>query len=253
MIAGRPFIALLLLCALSACAGGTPITEWRHGDTREEALICIPKGEPPFPAVVFNHGGVVDNHGLEGAAFKGYDLRGICEAFSQSGFLAFMPIRRGGLQGHGEDHLRLVGHAFAAVKARADVDSTRISVAGFSRGGLLTFLAAVRVKEPIVQSFVCLAPAPGKPGVLQDGLSRVDAIKAPVLVMVEQGDQAIVIEVVDQMETALLAAGKPHKIVRYDRGNGHALFMTASYFWPDLISFLRNPEQEVDTPKTVTD
>lgn len=230
---------LLSLLAAPSC-GGISITSWHHGDLSGNALICTPKGTSPFPAVVYSHGLVVDKHGILGAANRGYDLSGICRALADDGFLAFLPIRRSGL-GKLEGHLSEVLDALAAVKARPDVDRNKVSVAGFSRGGLLSLMASVRGVS--AQSFVLLAPAPGA-GTFRKELGLVHKIGAPMLAMVERSDSPAITKNVDLRENALQAAGKPHKVMRYDGGEGHALFATAGYYWPDLIRFLRDPTED---------
>jgi len=239
MTTTRALTAVLLFCALSACSN-VPVSEWHHGDIAGRALVCVPEGAPPFPAVVFNHGLIVEQHGLEGAGAKGYDLRGICTAFSDSGFLAFMPIRRTNYR----EQLDEVVAALAAVKARPDVDPDRVALAGFSRGGFLTLMASVRGAD--AQSFVLLAPAPGGSNAFQNNLRYVRRIDAPVLAMVERSDDSFIVRNVDELEDALQAADKPHKIIRYDGGEGHALFFSARYYWPDLIEFLRDPFENLD-------
>lgn len=232
----RASAVCLLFCALSACVT-VPVSDWQHGDTKGGALVCVPEGEPPFPAVVYNHGLIVDQKGLDGAAARGYDLRGLCQAFAESRVLAFMPIRRSSYR----DQLKEVEAALAATRARPDVDPGRVSLAGFSRGGFLTFLASIRGAE--AQSFVLLAPAPGQDQAFLKGLRHVGRIGSPVLAMVERSDDTFITNNVDRLEDALRAADKPHTVIRYDGGEGHALFFTPRYYWPDLIDFLRDPAQ----------
>ena len=42
-----------------------------------------------------------------------------------------------------------------------------------------------------------------------------------------------------EAHAAYLAANKNIKVVRYDRGGGHALFYDLGYWWDDLRAFLR--------------
>ena len=57
------------------------------------ALECRPKGDGPFPVVVYNHGSIVDAVGLARARQIGNKLDEICSALAQDGFVAFFPIR----------------------------------------------------------------------------------------------------------------------------------------------------------------
>ena len=61
--------------------------------------------------------------------------------------------------------------------------------------------------------------------------------------MVERNDDNVIHRNVDALEKALRSAGKPHRVIRYDKGGGHELFFTADYYWSDLIRFLREPTE----------
>ncbi|MCP5368807.1 MAG: dienelactone hydrolase family protein [Hyphomicrobiales bacterium] len=227
---------LVLLAALAAC-NATGLTEWRQGGTAGRAMVCKPEGAGPFPAVVYNHGLIVDRDGLSAASGKGYDMAGMCRALAGEGILAFFPVRASGL-GHLRNHLTEVEAALEAVRARPDVDPNRVVLAGFSRGGLLTMVAAARGAS--ARAFVIMAPAPGR-GMFDRVVPRAAGIAAPVLVMVEAGDSADIRGNVDSLEAALRGGRVPHRVIRYDRGGGHKLFYGAGYWWRDYVDFLKNP------------
>ena len=87
-----------------------------------------------------------------------------------------------------------------------------------------------------------LAPASGNRGMLAKLLGSIDRINAPVLVMIERSDKfSEVQDTVDQLEAALRSSSVPHRVVRYDRGGGHDLFLAPGYYWPDMLDFLQNP------------
>jgi len=210
----------------------------RAGERR--ALVCAPKGPPPFAAVVFNHGSIVDMMGWPGATQRGYRLDRVCEALAAEGYFVFAPIRENSARGRGfqdyEDAYReIVLQAIDHVKTLAGVDSSRIALAGFSMGGLVSFKVALERSD--LRALALLAPAFGR-GLLGEAAKSADRISAPVLVMVEQSDGAPILRGVGILEQALGSRGKPLRLIRYDRGGGHELFYDVGYWWDDLKAFL---------------
>ncbi|MEQ8354740.1 MAG: dienelactone hydrolase family protein [Kiloniellaceae bacterium] len=234
-----PPFAVLLGCVAALASAAASLETWRHDDTEGDAYICVPKGAPPFPAVVLNHGIYIDQRGLGAAKRRGYDPEALCETLAMDGYLAFLPIRRSG-GSNLKAHFREVMAALGAVRARPDVDRGRVTLAGHSRGGLLSLVAAVRGAP--VRSYLLLAPASGGRGILTQLLGAVGRIDTPLLVMVERSDKfSEVKDTVDRLEEALRATDAPYKVIRYDRGGGHDLFLAPGYYWSDMLSFLRDP------------
>lgn len=206
-----------------------------------QALVCAPKGQPPFAAVVFNHGSIVDMLGWPGATQRGYRLDRVCEALAEEGYLVFAPIRENSPRGRGfqdyeDDYRGIVLQAIDHVKALPGVDGSRIALAGFSMGGLVSFKVALERSD--LRAVVLLAPAAGR-GLLGEAAKSADKVSAPILVMVEQSDGAHILRGVGMLENALGSGGKPLRLVRYDRGGGHELFYDLGYWWDDLKVFLR--------------
>jgi len=223
-----------LMVGLASPAWGG-LEAWRYGPAAGRALVCSPEGAGPHAAVVYNHGLAVDRYGHHDAARRGYDLDGMCHALARAGFLAFMPIRAAG-SGRLPRHLAEVSNAIDAAKERADVDSGRLALVGFSRGGLLALMAAAERSD--LSALVVIAPAPGR-GHFERALARVSTIQPPVLIMVEASDDGVILGNVDTLEQALGAAGHPATVIRYRRGGGHRLFWTVGSYWPDLAAFLQ--------------
>jgi len=210
------------------------LIDYGTGAGQGQALLCRPEGDGPFPAVIYNHGLIVDVFGYQGAALRGYNLDGICEALAKDGFLAFIPIRRSGrgnIAGHKEEVLRAIDY----VKTRPDVDPSRIALMGFSRGGLLTLMVGVERND--LKALLILAPAPGR-GYFAEAVRDVSSISVPVLLLVETGDDPWILEDVDMLEQALQVNGKEALVIRYDRGGGHRLFWDVDYYWEDVRVFL---------------
>lgn len=210
---------------------------YRMGGGEGEALLCRPEGKGPFPAVVYNHGLVVDLHGLAGASRRrGYNLGGICDALAKDGFLAFAPIRQSGPRNI-PSHREEVSQALDYVKTFPDVDPSRVALMGFSRGGLLTLLVGVERKD--LRALVILAPAPGGREDFARAASRVSSLEAPVLLLVEASDTGDILENFNMLDRALRAHGKKVRSVLYRRGGGHELFYDVGYYWDDVRAFLR--------------
>ena len=224
--------ALLIIC--QGCAT-TLLVDYRVGNETGKALVCRPEGKGTFPAVIYNHGLIVDRAGYREAAARGYDLDGFCHALAKDGFLAFVPVRDAGVRnipGHAEE----VSRAIDYVKILPKVDPSRIALMGFSRGGLLTLMVGVERED--LKSLVILAPAPGR-GHFAEAVERVTALNVPVLLLVEASDEEIILEDFDLLKEALQAHRKESRIIRYDQGGGHRLFWGVDYYWKDVSAFLR--------------
>ncbi|MFQ6111692.1 MAG: dienelactone hydrolase family protein [Nitrospinota bacterium] len=226
---------LILILFLSSCATRIQSLEFRTDDLKGEALLCRPEGEGPFPAVVYNHGLVVDRIGYQGASQRGYNLDGFCRALAKEGYLAFIPLRKSGL-GNIESHRREVFEAVDYLKGLPLVDPKRLALMGFSRGGLLTLMVGVERSD--LKALLILAPAPGR-GHFARALKRVARLSAPVLLLVAADDSAHILEDFETLREALLLHKKPSRIIRYTKGGGHKLFWDIGYWWPDVIKFLK--------------
>ena len=211
------------------------------GDERRDALLCRPGGEGPFPAVVFNHGSIVDGMGWPRAANRGYSLDAICQTLAEDGFLALAPIREKVPRGRGwmsydERYKEVVSRAIDYVKTLPDADPSRVALIGFSMGGLTSLKVAVERMD--LKAVLLLAPAWGR-GLLADEVQRVSLLNAPVLLLVEAGDEPQILKGVAMLEKALQAHKKEVRIIRYNRGGGHELFYKVDYYWVDVRDFLR--------------
>jgi len=132
-----------------------------------EVVIYKPLGAGPFPAVMFNHGST--GNGDDPSLFRlTYTNEGVARFFTERGWLVAFPQRRGrgssdGLYDEGftpdrsrysclqvpalaglERALQDANAAVDDLRARADVDATRILAAGISRGGILAVAHAAR-------------------------------------------------------------------------------------------------------------
>jgi len=134
--------------------------------------MCIPAGHGPFPAALYNHGGLGDA--------VGGDLHGTCVALSEAGYLAYSKQRRltETLVGHLDD----VNEGLNALLESSDWNGEDLAVLGFSRGGLLT-LQLAKSENNLIDAIVLMAPADGN-GTMERELKDVSAVSAPVLLLV---------------------------------------------------------------------
>lgn len=195
-----------------------------------KGTLCKPKGEGPFPVVLYHHGGFGD--------FIGGAPRETCAALAGAGFIGFAPIRRKDLsmEGNLDDVLAAVEFA----KHLPEADPQRIGMIGFSRGGLLALMAAGQGTG--FKAIVLMAPAPGR-GHLEAFLPSARTISAPVLLMVAENDkgQADHVAIARRIKEALEAAGREVKFLLYPPyGNdGHRMFFEVGAYWKDVEDFLK--------------
>ncbi|MFQ5903870.1 MAG: dienelactone hydrolase family protein [Candidatus Binatia bacterium] len=227
-------IIIFLILIVLTCGRAASTVSYRSGGVQGQALLCRPKGKGPFPAVVYNHGRIVDRQGYQGASARGYDLDGICQALAEDGFLAFAPIRQSGPRNIPR-HKQEVSRAVDYVMNRPDVDGSRVALMGFSRGGLLTLMVGIERRD--LKALLILAPAPGR-GHFAEAVRRVPSLNTPVLLMVEAGDDPWILENFHTLKRALQEHEKEARTIRYKGGGGHRLFWQVDYYWKDVRAFL---------------
>lgn len=239
--------ACTLAFALHACvvAADPQLREFQvkleAGAEKRNALVCAPQGPGPHPAVVFNHGSIVDGWGWPGAAQRGYRLDHVCEKLAAEGYFAFAPIREASARGKGymsyDDVYRIVVlQAIDYVMALPEVDRARVALAGFSMGGLVSFRVAIERKD--LRAVALLAPAFGR-GLLAKAAQNIERVEPSLLVMIEESDARPIHQGVTALEASARDAGKQIRLVRYNRGGGHELFYSVGYWWEDFAQFLR--------------
>lgn len=133
----------------------TPVSFQGNNKTgrRYSALLGVPKGSGPFPAMLCLHG-----HG--GSAEKLLDssqiYHGLADRFARGGYVIFAPSFP-----HHKYAAMTLWDLFRSVDvlaSRAEVDPERIGVGGLSMGGEWTMLIAacdVRLKVAVVSGWMC--------------------------------------------------------------------------------------------------
>ena len=202
--------------------GEVTVVEFEDG-----SVECRPVGEGPFPAVLYNHGG------LGGAV--GGDLLGTCVALAEAGFFARSELRPASVSLDGQ--LEDVLSGLDKLRDNPDVDSEKIAIAGFSRGGLLALQAAA-TRPTEIDSVLLFAPAPGN-GAMTKLLEDVSDIKAPVQLFISENDSLL--PLAQDVEQALADAGKDVELKVYPPfgDDGHELFFEVrESYWNDVLETL---------------
>ena len=197
--------------------------------------LCKPKGSGPLPTVIYNHGGLGN---MVGGAPKE-----TCLALAKENFVGFSPIRRKtrSLQGHLQD----VMNGIEYIKKLSYVDEKKISMMGFSRGGLLTYQIAT--SENSLNAFILMAPAIGK---RKHKLRLEDAykIQSPVLLLIAKNDTGSfrthgtnLVEEIKNIAKALHENDKDVELIIYPSygSDGHTMFFGINDYWKDILIFLK--------------
>ena len=241
----RVTIQLLALVTVLMCGEAHADTLshiiFKENNPKLSGYLCIPEGLGPFPAVIYNHGGL--GHIIGGPPEE------TCKALASSGFIGFSPIRRKTRPLDG--HLNDVQAALRYIKNHENVVPKQIAMMGFSRGALLTLMAARKFAD--IRAIVLMASAMGR-GHLKRELSYASEIRAPVLVLVGKDDRGSrrtrmqnLLIASKKINLILQKSGVNSRIIIYPKDNfnkynqvfDHTLFFNVGDYWPDVISFIK--------------
>jgi pimeloyl-ACP methyl ester carboxylesterase len=134
--------------------------------------------------IIYHHGMVVDLHGVIEARRRGYELTSFCKVLARNGYIAFLPIRSA--LDPLEKQIRFIHKTFAHAKRIKNVDPEKIALIGFSRGALLTLMAAEDGLD--AKAISLLAPAPGPTNELLKYSRKAGRIRSPIQILVVSGD-----------------------------------------------------------------
>jgi dienelactone hydrolase/uncharacterized protein YraI len=111
------------------------LTYWSDG-LRVNGFLGYPKGPGPFPAVIYNRGGMWDSGALTGIEIA---------AFVETGYVAAASQYRGnggseGVESFGYGDVIDVINLITLVQSLPQVDAGRVGMMGGSRGGMVTYM-----------------------------------------------------------------------------------------------------------------
>ncbi len=110
------------------------------------------------------------------------------------------------------------------LRGRGDVDGSKIGVMGFCIGGHMTYLTACETDVAAAASFYGGGiSAPEGPGGAASTVSRTSGISCPIVCLYGAKDAHIPLDQVDQVRSALNAAGTQAEVVVYDEAD-HGFF-----------------------------
>jgi dienelactone hydrolase len=237
----------------------------RSGGLTLRALLWRPEGNGPFPAVLFSHGSGLasDPHhpvvlGQEFAE-HGYEFlylyrRGAGLSRDQgtnSGELMARAEASGGRDARNRVQLQLleielndVLAGLSFLRARRDVDTRRVVVAGHSFGGQLSLLLAAR--DTAIRAAVVFGPAAASwdasPALRSRLIAAVDEIKAPVFFIHAANDYSLSPGKVLSAEMTKL--GRPNRVTTFPSvgrtaADGHDFVYSSVRIWArDVFAFL---------------
>jgi len=206
------------------------------------SYLCRPNEPGLFPGVLYSHGGL--------GPVVGGDLQGTCEALARAGYIAFAKLRQDPMGKTIPDHLQDVEDAFDFLLDQTDVDTNRIGVIGYSRGGALTY-AIAETRATSIHASVLLAPAPAG-AFFAIRTADVSPLIAPMMVAVTSNDiyQADHVQIAEDLVQALVDEGKDHIYFPYPAYpneecvgcDGHEVFQVVddefTDYWCDIEDFL---------------
>ncbi|MED5578684.1 MAG: dienelactone hydrolase family protein [Nitrospinota bacterium] len=229
------FILILLARCITIAYSSQNFVIYSKKNSPLQGYLCKPNGKGPFPAVIYNHGGLGN---IVGGAPKE-----TCTALAKENFVGFSPIRRKTRQLKG--HLVDVIDAIQFTKKLPYVDRDRMAMMGFSRGGLLTYQIAASTNK--LKAFILMAPAIGKRR-YRLRLEDANKIDSPVLLLISKNDTGSfrthgtnLLEEIKKITIALQRNKRAVKLIIYPpyESDGHTMFFRIGNYWKDIVLFLR--------------
>ena len=128
------------------------ITYWSDG-LKIEAFAAIPKKKEKYPAIIFNRGGNRDFGAL--SLYGGNRTYPAVYGFAplaKTGYVVIGCNYRGGGKSEGEDEfggkdINDVLNLIEVIKEIPEADATKIGMYGWSRGGMMTYLALTKTNK----------------------------------------------------------------------------------------------------------
>jgi dienelactone hydrolase len=247
-----------------AQSNGYSTVFYKSGRLNIEAYLYRPKGDGPFPLVIYNHGSRAGNERAE------IPFRYVANVLAAEGYAVLVPERRGYGKSDGPTYTEEVGSRGADVMIRrfeeesddvlaaldylktlSFVDPKRIAIMGWSHGGIATILTASRS-----HAFVAMIDQAGgaltwnhSPALQQKLISAARDIRIPALCMDSENDATT--EAVKAVCNSIAVAKNEKKTIIYppftpasnsnNIAPGHVIFSAQgiSIWQNDLVSFLR--------------
>jgi carboxymethylenebutenolidase len=189
--------------------------EYQNGDVAVPALLLVPKGKGPNPAVLYIHGRSGLNErvqaGARRLAARGFAV--LAPDYHTGRFIPENPIE------HDPATEKDVELGLDFLKKVPNVESKKVCVVGLSRGGYHAALLSVR-RPDLVACFVGYYPHlvnPNAPEPMQvyRYMPEVENLKVPTLLFVGERDQELRRELVIRVAKRLKELGRPIELFIY--------------------------------------
>ena len=229
-------LASLLIVLRANCAFAQGVQWVKYQDPRTgqtiSALFLHPAQGQKLPAVIYNHGKIIELVGYQGGLQKGYDVAEFVNALAHSGYAAIAPIRPANT---GFNFGPIIRGTMRYLMQRPDVDPKRIGMIGFSKGGFMTLEAAGNIES--LKAVVTMSPAKGNAPTSEAQLGK---IKAPLLVTLgklEKNDEigrateSTIVRVMQKL-------GKKIYFIDTYNGDHQWFYKVRQEYWRDIIDFL---------------
>lgn len=217
---GPPVSIHLRRSAVTSTVRVEPI-RFESGSLSLVGELLVPRGNPPFPAVVL----------IEGSTTQGrenWTYRSIGELLARNGIAAFIYDKRGVGESDGvievaafDDLASDAADAVRALSSRSDIDSRAIGLLGISQGGWLAPMAAQKCDSV---SFLILVVGPAV-SVWEQELHRVAYTMRAGSLNEDQPDSFSVEEIADALEHTRLGfsvASNPERWGEWDESVAQA-------------------------------
>jgi len=200
----------------------------------DQAARSSVKSGGALPAIIYNHGSYVEDHGYDQSVSDGYDVKDFVTAIAGAGYVALAPIRPA--DSNFEDGIISAGIGY--LKGLNGVDSGRIYMIGHSKGGAQTILAAIKYGSDL-NAVAVTAPAITTGSRYNTILSQLDGLDIPIYVALGLYEpNSAIAKYVPMLVSELQTRGKNVES-RLDYPGDHKWFWTVrDEYWSDIMSFL---------------
>lgn len=220
----------MLIPLIGAAEMNVKLVEYQTKSGKKlQALFALPANERKQAAAIYLHGYIVEKIGYEKAAEAGYDVKAFVEAMARDGFAAIAPLR-GIDEPFAEEELAAT---LDFLSNNAEVQTDRIALIGFSKGGRIAAAAAAR--SSAIKALVLMSPALGQ------ALDRleIEKLNIPVFLSLGIDDPAGIKEMcTDKLLPLLKKSGVELEFRSNYPGNHKWFWKPRKEYWPDITAFL---------------
>lgn len=249
-------LASLVALAAALPAGAEQVMLTLPTGANLKAELQAPPGDPTtatkYPAVIYLHGAMVREAGIEAAADRGYDIAGFTRAFAGAGLVAIAPVRVTPVAADNGDDvidegLAAILGALEFLRARKDVDAARVSVAGFGEGGLIVLWAMSEM--PDIARGVVMSPVRMSSGRSRAATRSLDALidsgrlksmRGTVLLTAGEKETRRALKTAEDTAQALMKSYRRFRYIRNYPAARRWFRQPRAAFMGDVVRFLKD-------------